>query len=156
MQINLKHHPNAFENLDQAFDPEANVRYGAFFLKTLYNRCRNWHLAIALYHSNNMIYSRTYLFKVLKELGQKRIDLNCIPPYIIHIFQKNKQIRPGGHLFTSAPHLIQNCTKNKRHQLRKKAELIAKELISKISCQKMSSSVRVTRRQVLLFSKNLK
>ena len=36
MQINLSYHPDAFENLEEAFDPKTNVAYGAKFLKNLY------------------------------------------------------------------------------------------------------------------------
>ncbi len=32
MQVNLMHHPDAFANLDEAFDPDATVTYAAGFL----------------------------------------------------------------------------------------------------------------------------
>ena len=32
LQINLRHHPEAFASLEEAFDPLANARYGARFL----------------------------------------------------------------------------------------------------------------------------
>lgn len=51
MQINLKHHPDAFPNLDHAFDPQRNVAYGAQFLRSKYDQLGNWHKAIAHYHS---------------------------------------------------------------------------------------------------------
>jgi soluble lytic murein transglycosylase-like protein len=35
-QINLRHHPNAFGSLEEAFDPDANARYAAHFLRALY------------------------------------------------------------------------------------------------------------------------
>ena len=37
-QINLRHHPNAFGTLEKAFDPDANARYAAHFLKALYSQ----------------------------------------------------------------------------------------------------------------------
>jgi tetratricopeptide (TPR) repeat protein len=36
MQINLRHHPHAFRNLEEAFDPQLNIAYGAKFLKQLF------------------------------------------------------------------------------------------------------------------------
>lgn len=51
MQINLMHHPHAFANLDEAFDPAANVRYAAAFLQVLYRQTLNWGSAVADYHS---------------------------------------------------------------------------------------------------------
>jgi hypothetical protein len=51
MQINLGHHPSAFASLDQAFDPAANVAYGALFLKQLREETRSWATATGRYHS---------------------------------------------------------------------------------------------------------
>jgi len=51
MQINLLHHPQAFRNLSEAFDPMANVRYAAAFLRDLRARTGDWAKAIANYHS---------------------------------------------------------------------------------------------------------
>ena len=53
MQINLFYHPNAFDNLDQAFDPLTNTRYAADFLTNLYKNNGSWNLAIERYHSGN-------------------------------------------------------------------------------------------------------
>ncbi len=51
MQVNLLHHPNAFADLDEAFDPAANARYAVHFLTALYAQAKDWHLATAWYHS---------------------------------------------------------------------------------------------------------
>ena len=51
MQINLLHHPNAFANLEEAFDPASNVRYAATFLVSLYHQTETWGAAVAGYHS---------------------------------------------------------------------------------------------------------
>jgi hypothetical protein len=50
-QINLMHHPNAFPNLEMAFDPQANAAYAARFLKELFTQTGDWNKATALYHS---------------------------------------------------------------------------------------------------------
>ena len=51
LQVNLKHHPDAFANLETAFDPVANARYAGLFLKRLYGQARSWEQAAANYHS---------------------------------------------------------------------------------------------------------
>ena len=51
MQINLKYHPDAFKDLEEAFEPSKNVDYGARFLKSLYERHSSWFVAARHYHS---------------------------------------------------------------------------------------------------------
>jgi hypothetical protein len=51
-QISLLHHPEAFADLDQAFDPQANALYAARFLASLHARLGNWQDATAGYHSS--------------------------------------------------------------------------------------------------------
>lgn len=60
MQINLKHHPDAFTSLEQAFSPRRNVAYGAKHLKEKYNANGNWEKAIGHYHSYDKSRSRKY------------------------------------------------------------------------------------------------
>jgi hypothetical protein len=50
-QINLRSHPAAFSDLDQAFDPSANAQYAARFLASLRARLGSWQDAVAAYHS---------------------------------------------------------------------------------------------------------
>ncbi|MGH6932886.1 MAG: transglycosylase SLT domain-containing protein [Dongiaceae bacterium] len=64
MQINLRYHPDAFRDLDEAFDPIANVAYSARFLKTLVAEHRSWSKAVAYYHSANPDHYRNYRAKV--------------------------------------------------------------------------------------------
>lgn len=66
MQINLKHHPHAFKSLEEAFDPQLNIAYGAKFLKSLYEKSGNWHTAVAYYHSASPKFHNTYKQKVLR------------------------------------------------------------------------------------------
>lgn len=51
MQINLRHHADAFGSLDDAFDPWRNIRYAAQFLQSLKRSHGSWQQAIAHYHS---------------------------------------------------------------------------------------------------------
>ncbi len=64
MQVNLIHHPNAFSNLDEAFDPEANVAYGAAFLRGLYEENKSWKQASANYHSKTPSRGTEYVSRV--------------------------------------------------------------------------------------------
>lgn len=65
MQINLRYHPDAFADLDEAFDPAANVTYGAKFLKNLYTRTESWPKAIATYHSQSKTRNQPYFARVI-------------------------------------------------------------------------------------------
>ena len=60
MQVNLKHHPDAFASLMEAFNPASNVAYGAKFLRTNYDDLGNWQQAIAAYHSRGTQRGRDY------------------------------------------------------------------------------------------------
>ena len=66
MQINLKYHPEAFNNLEQAFEPKYNIEYAAEFLAKKYKQKRSWEAAIRHYHNANPIYSNKYIARVYK------------------------------------------------------------------------------------------
>ncbi|MDX2144081.1 MAG: transglycosylase SLT domain-containing protein [Rhodospirillaceae bacterium] len=53
MQINLRYHPNAFRDIETAFDPGANVAYGAQYLRSLYRLQGSWPKAVERYHSSD-------------------------------------------------------------------------------------------------------
>ncbi len=77
MQINLKHHINAFDSLEQAFDPQHNIAYGAKFLRDKYQQFGSWHAAIANYHS--AVYERGYKYKndvikIANRIDRNRVD----------------------------------------------------------------------------------
>jgi hypothetical protein len=65
LQVNLHHHPNAFASLEEAFDPVANARYAARFLKELQATRRDWSLAAAHYHSQTPELAEAYRARVL-------------------------------------------------------------------------------------------
>ncbi|MDR3520504.1 MAG: transglycosylase SLT domain-containing protein [Acidocella sp.] len=50
-QVSLKYHPDAFPDLDTAFDPAANATYAAGYLSQLKAQTGSWNTAIADYHS---------------------------------------------------------------------------------------------------------
>jgi len=66
MQINLMHHPDAFENLWVALDPARNVAYAAGLLQRLRGEARSWPKAIAYYHSRTSSLNRPYRQKVFQ------------------------------------------------------------------------------------------
>ncbi|WP_102224503.1 lytic transglycosylase domain-containing protein [Acidimangrovimonas sediminis] len=68
MQVNLRWHPDAFQSLDQAFDPATNVDYAARFLKDLYDRTGNWLKAAGSYHSFNEAARNRYLAGLTRNL----------------------------------------------------------------------------------------
>lgn len=65
MQVNLMHHPDAFESLDQAFDPVSNAIFAVHFLNTLYRGTGSWPKAIAAYHSETPRIAADYQRRVL-------------------------------------------------------------------------------------------
>jgi hypothetical protein len=64
MQVNLMHHPDAFPNLDLAFEPAVNADYAARFLTELHARTGDWTKATANYHSSNPAEGDPYAAKV--------------------------------------------------------------------------------------------
>lgn len=64
MQVNLKHHPNAFASVTQAFDPAYNTTYAAKFLRRNYDDTQSWSEAIAAYHSKGTQRGRDYFGRV--------------------------------------------------------------------------------------------
>ena len=53
LQINLQAHPGAFASLDEAFDPIANARYAARYLREMYQEANgDWEIATGFYHSH--------------------------------------------------------------------------------------------------------
>jgi len=65
MQVNLAYHPDAFKNLEDAFNPYKNVEYGAQFLKKLYvQNGRDWNKAATSYHSSLPRRAQVYAMKL--------------------------------------------------------------------------------------------
>jgi hypothetical protein len=70
MQVNLRHHPDAFSSLEDAFDPPTNVAYAARFLLDLHRRHGGWPAAIARYHSGTPERGDEYLRRVTLAWGE--------------------------------------------------------------------------------------
>lgn len=65
LQVNLRYHPDAFTDLEQAFDPSANAAYAAGFLARLFAETGSWHRAVGRYHSATPEFGRRYRLKVI-------------------------------------------------------------------------------------------
>ena len=63
-QVNLAWHPDAFADLQSAFDPETNADYAAAFLSELYDRTGTWRQAAAHYHSATPSLQDAYLDRI--------------------------------------------------------------------------------------------
>ena len=80
MQINLRHHPDAFPDLDTAFDPLANARYAARFLTQLQATRGDWMRSAAHYHSQTPEFAETYRARVAAAWPEEQRRLNEQPP----------------------------------------------------------------------------
>jgi len=74
MQVNLMYHPEAFVDLDEAFDPLSNVAYAARYLKDLRDQTHSWSLAVANYHSATPERGQIYRKKVFDTWTQARLE----------------------------------------------------------------------------------
>jgi hypothetical protein len=79
MQINMRHHPNAFSSLEEAFDPLSNARYAARFLRSLMAEQQDWQKAAASYHSRNPEFAVPYLNRVLAAWEQEKASPQTLP-----------------------------------------------------------------------------
>jgi len=50
-QVNLLHHPHAFQSIEAALEPATNAAYAGGFLRMLHARLGSWEAAVAAYHS---------------------------------------------------------------------------------------------------------
>ncbi len=72
MQVNLRHHPDAFASLEEAFDPQANARYAARFLSELAGPEQDWQRAAGAYHSQTPGLAEPYRARVLAAWAEER------------------------------------------------------------------------------------
>ena len=90
MQINLQSHPNAFRDLDEAFDPVANTAYGARFLRRLADEAGgNWWEAVGYYHSRTPELASDYRARVAA------IAAGRVPPPSLGVPLYLRAIRQG-------------------------------------------------------------
>ncbi len=66
MQVNLPHHPKAFDSMESAFEPAQNVACAIRFLLELKAQWGSWTRTVGNYHSNTPALSGRYRLKVLR------------------------------------------------------------------------------------------
>ncbi len=82
MQINLRHHPQAFPGLNEAFDPLSNARYAARFLRSLWDTRQDWMRAAANYHSNTPEFADAYRARIAAAWPEEARNAGAHPPYV--------------------------------------------------------------------------
>ena len=123
MQINLFYHPNAFDNLDQAFNPLNNTRYAADFLTNLYENNGSWNLAIERYHSGNTTRGIKYRKAVihLKEQAVESLSKRLASPHFLTLADNTSVIDQPKTIGSPRPHSKKSDFYKRREQ--KKLEL---------------------------------
>jgi hypothetical protein len=92
MQINLLHHPDAFADLEEALDPQANVAYATSFLKQLFEQNHSWVMAVGNYHSATPEFHFRYREKVMKLWSEeRRRDAEARRQEVIAAYQQRRQ-----------------------------------------------------------------
>ena len=81
MQISLTQHPDAFTDLNQAFDPASNADYGARFLVQLYGKTSSWPKAVAMYHSATPGIGEDYEQRVYAALPEEQKVAGVSQPF---------------------------------------------------------------------------
>ena len=97
MQINLRHHPNAFASLEEAFDPLANARYAARFLTALKSTRADW-MAAAAYHFQTPEYAEPYRAHIAAAWSQEQARPAPAPQVALPLFRPSQ---PGGGFMAS-------------------------------------------------------
>ena len=79
MQVNLRYHPGALANLNEAFDPAINIAYAAAFLSELRTEQKSWTQAVKHYHSSTPELQAPYRSKVFAAWREiRRVDNQAI------------------------------------------------------------------------------
>ncbi len=98
MQINLQSHPQAFRDMDEAFDPARNADYAARFLLRLRDDAGgNWFVATGYYHSRTPALAADYRERV-QAIAEGRIPAVGLgePLYLRAIRQGSLRIALAG------------------------------------------------------------
>ena len=88
-QINYRWHGEHFASIEQMFDPDANARYAASYLRALFLEKGTWLLAAGRYHSATPKYADKYK----KRFGQilARLNGSDAPPPPVEVAEVSPQ-----------------------------------------------------------------
>lgn len=78
-QINLHYHPDAFADLDEAFDPARNADVAARFLVQLHTQFGDWGQATGAYHSQTLSLAEPYRRRVASVVGDTPVSVGVAP-----------------------------------------------------------------------------
>jgi hypothetical protein len=102
LQVNLLFHPNAFPNLEAAFDPLVNARYASRFLKELFVQRHDWPAAIGAYHSRTTLPNADYRTQVLARWHEPALGASTLahpayrdfadPTTVYHAFANRSEV----------------------------------------------------------------
>lgn len=101
MQINLKHHPEAFDSLNEAFSPKQNVHYGAWFLSNNLQKLGSIDKAIGRYHSATKHLAANYhqhVSKIKQSMNTYHATLQQIISFAAY---QNKKHKSKNHKYAS-------------------------------------------------------
>ncbi|MBU8544398.1 MULTISPECIES: lysozyme family protein [Roseomonadaceae] len=96
MQINLVWHPDAFDELEDAFHPPTNVAYAVRFLRELRGRSAGWPEAVAQYHSMEPGRGLAYHTRVRVAQGAAALPPRVVAGLCAPGLQARLVIPPGG------------------------------------------------------------
>jgi soluble lytic murein transglycosylase-like protein len=108
MQISLTFHPDAFADMNMAFDPASNADYGARFLMQLYEKTSSWPRAVEMYHSATPEIGQEYGRRVYAALPEEQRLADVSPPFATMTAWTSPVGRQGlfAPLRQGAPHVI--------------------------------------------------
>jgi hypothetical protein len=94
-QVDLYYHPEAFANLEEAFDPEMNAQAAARILSQSRLSSPSWDNAIALYHSASPLLGGQYLRQVQSvwPLARSRPVVDADIVYAVLLSDAARQVR---------------------------------------------------------------
>ena len=87
MQVNMMYHPDAFDSLEEAFSPDANVAYAARFLKGLFDATNHWVTAASYYHSQTPSLAAAYRERLMKVWNGVGTQVASLPAF--------QSVKPG-------------------------------------------------------------
>ena len=119
MQINLAYHPDAFDSLEEAFDPKTNVAYAAKFLNNLYEtRGNDWIKAAMAYHSSVPQKAQRYKKKLVKAYEKVKQAQNLRDQkqgkVKVAVAKIPGQMKPAARVHVEAPHITKVASNPKR------------------------------------------
>jgi hypothetical protein len=68
MQINKYWHGDKFASLREMLDPNTNIHYAAFILRSTYNKTKSWEKSVKFFHSRKPIFHKPYFEKFARNL----------------------------------------------------------------------------------------